>query len=592
MKPKRKLLLTAFILCTTLPSSKVIAQTNYITQQESVTDTATVRRLISEAKQNIVLRKKDLEQQITKLELIKPDLEYFSTNINKKVETQSQMDLLLEAYENYESSLSNVKKISKKVLKGIIVPELEKEASKMATTLYNNIKTYNELIRITEEENSKFEDFFNRSHNVSGVLQGLDKNFKPFTFDTNVKKYIDVIVGSTDKTENYIVVDGKRIPNQNSWLWQFFNDHDTWSSDLDKEMTNGWEWAKDNSNLETVSRSYPIMVRYLASTAHPEYAIVDDVVYTKEGKLVRVLECRNADTREIKKYLYRKDYADNKYNIKEKSAETQNHIKRQLGYKTTQTAKEKARDAKAAKTYKDIRKADRARKTANTRQEYYKANQAYKKASLGSLAIMDALFDFDSDGMSYIQQLENDHENDCKHVYSYRRIDNTSFEIKYTGQEKGYTAKVTYTQDKPFKVKETTTVVSEDEAMNIDDFKGGSKHTNINMQTTSVEEGIYDVVEEMPSFPGGQAELMSYISKNIKYPVEAQTNKIQGRVICTFVVERNGSISNINIIKSVDSSIDNEAIRIIKSMPLWIPGKNKGEAVRVKYSLPIIFRLS
>lgn len=102
---------------------------------------------------------------------------------------------------------------------------------------------------------------------------------------------------------------------------------------------------------------------------------------------------------------------------------------------------------------------------------------------------------------------------------------------------------------------------------------------------------VFDVVEQMPSYPGGMGELMAFLSKNIKYPVIAEENGIQGRVICTFVVERDGSITDVKVAKSVDPSLDKEAMRVIKSMPHWIPGKQNGSAVRVKYTLPVTFRL-
>lgn len=105
------------------------------------------------------------------------------------------------------------------------------------------------------------------------------------------------------------------------------------------------------------------------------------------------------------------------------------------------------------------------------------------------------------------------------------------------------------------------------------------------------ETKVFDVVEEMPSFPGGQAELMKYLHDNIRYPVVAEENGVQGRVILTFVVERNGSITDIKVVKPVDPSLDKEAIRVVKGMPHWIPGKQNGSSVRVKFTLPVIFRL-
>jgi len=105
------------------------------------------------------------------------------------------------------------------------------------------------------------------------------------------------------------------------------------------------------------------------------------------------------------------------------------------------------------------------------------------------------------------------------------------------------------------------------------------------------ETKVFDVVEQMPSFPGGPGELMAYLSKNIKYPVVAEENGVQGRVIVTFVVEKDGSITDVRVVKSVDPSLDKEAQRVVKSMPKWIPGKQNGAAVRVKYTVPVTFRL-
>ena len=104
--------------------------------------------------------------------------------------------------------------------------------------------------------------------------------------------------------------------------------------------------------------------------------------------------------------------------------------------------------------------------------------------------------------------------------------------------------------------------------------------------------GVFDVVEQMPDFPGGPAELMKYLSTNVKYPEEAYSKGIEGRVILTFIVEKDGSISNVKVIKSVSEEIDAEAIRVIESMPKWKPGTQSGKAVRVKYTIPVTFRLS
>jgi len=105
------------------------------------------------------------------------------------------------------------------------------------------------------------------------------------------------------------------------------------------------------------------------------------------------------------------------------------------------------------------------------------------------------------------------------------------------------------------------------------------------------ENKVFDVVEQMPSFPGGMSALMAYLQKSIKYPPVAEENGIQGRVICTFVVERDGSVTDVRVAKSVDPSLDKEAVRVVSAMPKWIPGKQNGQSVRVKYTLPVTFRL-
>ena len=105
------------------------------------------------------------------------------------------------------------------------------------------------------------------------------------------------------------------------------------------------------------------------------------------------------------------------------------------------------------------------------------------------------------------------------------------------------------------------------------------------------ENKVFDVVEQMPSFPGGNSALMQYLSKNIKYPTISQEQGTQGRVTCQFVVNKDGSIVDVKVIRGVDPYLDKEAIRVISSMPKWKPGMQRGKPVRVKYTVPVMFRL-
>ena len=105
------------------------------------------------------------------------------------------------------------------------------------------------------------------------------------------------------------------------------------------------------------------------------------------------------------------------------------------------------------------------------------------------------------------------------------------------------------------------------------------------------EQEIFQIVEEMPSYPGGEQKLMEFVAKNIKYPQIARETGIQGRVFVGFVVEPDGSVSNVKVLRGIGGGCDEEAMRVVKSMPKWKPGKQRGKAVRVSYMLPVNFKL-
>ncbi len=118
--------------------------------------------------------------------------------------------------------------------------------------------------------------------------------------------------------------------------------------------------------------------------------------------------------------------------------------------------------------------------------------------------------------------------------------------------------------------------------------------TTVTAQKTVVakkNQKVFDIVEQMPEYPGGQAALFEFISKNVKYPEDAVKKKVEGKVFVTFVVDTDGKITDVSLLRKVFPSLDAEAIRVISAMPNWIPGKQKGQVVRVKYTVPIMFRL-
>ena len=140
-------------------------------------------------------------------------------------------------------------------------------------------------------------------------------------------------------------------------------------------------------------------------------------------------------------------------------------------------------------------------------------------------------------------------------------------------------------------IAETLTIVDDDADVE-ETTIATSEETNQVEEEEPEEQTIFEVVEQMPEFPnGGMAGLMQYLSKNIKYPTIAQENGTQGRVTVQFVVNRDGSIVDAKVLRGVDPYLDKEAIRVISSMPKWKPGMQRGKAVRVKYTVPVMFRL-
>ena len=103
---------------------------------------------------------------------------------------------------------------------------------------------------------------------------------------------------------------------------------------------------------------------------------------------------------------------------------------------------------------------------------------------------------------------------------------------------------------------------------------------------------VYVVVEQMPSFPGGDSALLKYLFENVKYPVSALKAQKQGRVMVRFTVEKDGAISDVKVARSVTPSLDAEAVRVVKAMPKWTPGKQGGQLVRVRYNVPVSFKLN
>ena len=143
--------------------------------------------------------------------------------------------------------------------------------------------------------------------------------------------------------------------------------------------------------------------------------------------------------------------------------------------------------------------------------------------------------------------------------------------------------------------KKTAMVSDNKSTLNIKIVDGPTESDNMSQDEkkykTADGEEVLTVCDELPIFPGGMQKLFQYLGENIQYPVEAQKNKIEGRFFLEFVILKDGSVSEVKVIRSANELLDKEAIRVVESMPKWTPGKNKGEPVNVRYVLPVSFKL-
>ena len=126
---------------------------------------------------------------------------------------------------------------------------------------------------------------------------------------------------------------------------------------------------------------------------------------------------------------------------------------------------------------------------------------------------------------------------------------------------------------------------------NAQDKKEKGKTSQTHKDTTT-DDKIYEVCEQMPIYEGGNAALLKYLTDSVKYPELAKKHGVQGRVVIGFIVEKDGSLTNVKVLRAVDRALDAEALRVMKAMPNWLPGQQDGRFVRVRYNVPLRFKLN
>ncbi len=391
----------------------------------------------------------------------------------------------------------------------------------------------------------------------------------------------------------------------------------------------GWEWIY-NEEYTFHDDSYPHRISYRKYVNHPQYTVVGDNVYNKSYAIVRVEENNFENVEfELLRYVYIKDYKNNKYNFSKENAKAQNYVKKQLrilpqdfyGYSEPGALFLEQLEKDHKNDFDNLLKCERLGNLSfkltygNKLKEptkTYKVTYTNKGAYTYGITIAELPLE-QIDWAKYenmISSNKGDNKNDDSsnyrkneglHLYKVKKDDtlpsiarkcNTTVEEICKLNRIGKNVRLTPGQI--LKVNQprnsSSDKIGEDisESSKIEEaprFSNGEGIKDVDLNK------IYDVVEEMPQFPGGPSALFEYISRNVQYPVVAEENGVQGRVLCSYVVEPDGSISDIKVIKSVDPSLDKEAVRVVGSMPKWIPGKQNGILVRVKYTVPVTFRL-
>lgn len=389
-----------------------------------------------------------------------------------------------------------------------------------------------------------------------------------------------------------------------------FNYNDSELLDLvETEQQQTWHFLY-SSNYKKREDSYPKKMEYLSFDGHPQYKVTyyednyrgihPEFVYDTKGNLVYVASLTryydSSPFQEIRRLVYLRDYQNNKYGIKSRSEKTQRYLQlilcRNNGFERTQS--EAIASVFAAGLTSDLR---------------YRGNTG-KKIANGALSKVNVYND--SDGKRYIAQLGEDHASEFGIVYMIERLSNLSFRIVYldTQLRPSHCATITYkTGGKPFTQELTGRLVSMptnlpplmncsgevyENVKKIDpsSFPELSDAKKSSDKDKASDKDVYsDVVEQMPMFPGGDGALIQYLSNNMEYPKLAAKSGMSGRVVVGFIVDEDGSITDIKLLRSVDFYLDEEAIRLVKSMPRWIPGRKNGVPVRVKFQIPFNFRL-
>lgn len=390
-------------------------------------------------------------------------------------------------------------------------------------------------------------------------------------------------------------------------------------SKADSDPSEGWSWLS-SENPKRIDESFPVEVSYYQYDSHPDFRVMDRTevghcVYDKDGTLTAVETLRKdaipqmssyEDADEVRSFFYLKAYNENYRDIKSYPEDVNKYLRRKLGLEEISKA-ELAERERLAKQVADDAAAGMAAEMRYGKHSR-KAQNANNRAALGFLALLVASDEKNKTGEAWLEQVRTEYSDALANVYSVTRTSPTSFRVIYVDSDwnPSYYADIEYDNKEPYIAKRNVTI-----GEFTDDIFGDDTEMTVRLnnpeysvvynflhnpgespETPSYDNKIYGEVEQPPVFPGGDAALMKFINDNMRYPQAAIENNIQGRVIVTFVVNGDGSIGQVKVARSKDPDLDKEAVRVVKSLPRFQPGKQSGKNVAVWYTIPVTFRLN
>lgn len=383
-------------------------------------------------------------------------------------------------------------------------------------------------------------------------------------------------------------------------------------------LTAGWEWIRQESS-QRVDESFPLKISYQSYGSHPELRVKDRTevghcVYDNDGNLIAVetLEKNAIPSMEywteeiVRLFFYQKAYDENYRDIKSYPEDVNKYLRCKLGLEEISEA-ELAERGRLAKQVADDAAAGMAAEMRYGKHSR-KARNANTKAALGFLALLVASDEKNKTGEAWLEQVRTEYSDALANVYSVTRTSPTSFRVIYVDSDwrPSYYADIEYSNKEAYIAERNVTIGEFTDDLFGDDTEMTVRLNNPEysvvynflhnpdnfLATSSLDSKIYDSVEQPPVFPGGDAALMKFIDNNMRYPQAAIENNIQGRVVISFVVNGDGSIGQVKVVRSKDPDLDKEAVRVVKSLPRFQPGKQSGKNVAVWYTIPVTFRLN